>query len=137
VLTHTHFDHALDVDLFSAAGVYVHESEAVNPEEQSLATKFAALSGQNRLHRVGHRIQVAEGLEAVHIGGPHTRFADRQNNGPRKAADFHGRRMLFRRRVRRGRRVTLGCGLRQGKKSGLCSLVARRQHTANGSRTAS
>jgi N-acyl homoserine lactone hydrolase len=72
VLTHTHFDHALDVDLFSAAGVYVHESEAVNPEEQSLATKFAALSGQNRLHRVGHRIQVAEGLEAVHIGG-HTR----------------------------------------------------------------
>jgi len=72
VLTHTHFDHALDVDLYSAAEVYVHSSEAANPEQQGLAEKFAALAAKNQLHRLGGRTEVAEGFEAVHIGG-HTR----------------------------------------------------------------
>lgn len=49
VLTHTHFDHALDVDLFPTAKVYVHQLEARKPREPRLVSKMRRLAAENRL----------------------------------------------------------------------------------------
>ncbi len=72
ILTHTHFDHALDVGLFTAATVYVHESEIARHESAQLKTVFKQLMAQNRLKGVQKTDAVAPGVEAVHTGG-HTR----------------------------------------------------------------
>ncbi|MFZ5628880.1 MAG: MBL fold metallo-hydrolase [Spirochaetota bacterium] len=72
ILTHTHFDHALDVELFGSATVYVHASEAEKPESQQLKRVFEKLAAQNRLQIIQSRMSVGDNLEAIHTAG-HTR----------------------------------------------------------------
>ncbi|AFM10998.1 MBL fold metallo-hydrolase [Turneriella parva] len=72
ILTHTHFDHALDVGLFTSANVYVHASEAAKPESSQLTKVFATLGDQNRLRQIQDGMQIGPALEAIHIAG-HTR----------------------------------------------------------------
>ncbi|GAB4433411.1 MAG: N-acyl homoserine lactonase family protein [Turneriella sp.] len=72
ILTHTHFDHALDVELFGSATVYVHAREAEKPESPPLKRVFEKLAAQNRLQLVQNRMFVDDNLEAIHTAG-HTR----------------------------------------------------------------
>jgi N-acyl homoserine lactone hydrolase len=72
ILTHTHFDHALDVGLFTSATVSVHANEAARPESPQLKQIFAALDKQNRLQKIQERVQIDSALEAIPVAG-HTR----------------------------------------------------------------
>lgn len=102
ILTHTHFDHALDVGLFTAATVYVHAGEIAKPESTKLKPVFQQLKEQNRLKSVQQEFEVAPGLEAVHVGG-HTRgsLVIRLKSGQREYI-FTGDECYFARECRQG-----------------------------------
>lgn len=59
ILTHTHFDHALDLDKFPAAQVFIHPSEIKNPEEPALRPVLAALGSQGKLTAVKEKTTIA------------------------------------------------------------------------------
>ncbi len=52
ILTHTHFDHALDAGRFPNARVWVHQAEISSPQEEALKPVFAALRAQGRLQPI-------------------------------------------------------------------------------------
>lgn len=60
ILTHTHFDHALDVDKFPQAQIILHTKEFTDPEEPALKPVLTALKGTGRIHTT---------TEATTIGG--------------------------------------------------------------------
>jgi N-acyl homoserine lactone hydrolase len=52
ILTHTHFDHALDARRFPRGRILVHQTEINTPQEEALEPVFAALKAQGRLQPV-------------------------------------------------------------------------------------
>ena len=52
ILTHTHFDHALDVDKFPQAQIILHAKELTDPQEPALKTVLAALRSTGRIQAI-------------------------------------------------------------------------------------
>jgi N-acyl homoserine lactone hydrolase len=63
VLTHTHFDHALDIDKFPNARIILHASEFMEPEEQVLTPILKGLNERGKIQT----IRVATEIAGLHI----------------------------------------------------------------------
>lgn len=72
LLTHTHFDHALDVGHFPKAVVYAGSEEIRNPADPALAPVLAKLNQENRLQGISGPVEIEKGLELIPVRG-HTR----------------------------------------------------------------
>ncbi len=69
VLTHTHFDHALDVDRFTRATVYVHAEEARKPQDARMPPKLKQLMAEQRLVTVGAEMVLKRDWIIRPVGG--------------------------------------------------------------------
>ncbi|MBV6493387.1 MAG: Hydroxyacylglutathione hydrolase [Turneriella sp.] len=56
ILTHTHFDHALDVDKYPNATIYVHSNEIKSPHVKSLKNIFDTIASQKRLVEITEEV---------------------------------------------------------------------------------
>ncbi|HRP68359.1 MAG TPA: MBL fold metallo-hydrolase [Turneriella sp.] len=68
ILTHTHFDHALDLDLFSNAKVFLHKKEFSAPQEKRVADKLKFFAMQGKVQTFQKEITHA-GLTLEFVGG--------------------------------------------------------------------
>ncbi|MCX7632846.1 MAG: MBL fold metallo-hydrolase [Turneriella sp.] len=69
ILTHTHFDHAMDVDKYPRAKVYLHKVEAENPQEPLVAKRLQAVRRSHRLVTIKSPTTLASGLELIPVSG--------------------------------------------------------------------
>jgi len=69
VLTHSHFDHALDVDKFANAAVYIQQREYAALQEKTLQLKLTTIKEQGRLRIIDGKMPLYGNFSAELIAG--------------------------------------------------------------------
>lgn len=69
VITHTHFDHALDMDKYPNAKIFLHRHEADNPLEPLLAPRLKVAQNRGRLFLFESPLLLESGLKLIPVRG--------------------------------------------------------------------